>query len=292
MTAPILHHYNPNNGEYVRSAPARHDPLEQDRYLHPKNTTTTAPPSVSAGEVAVFSNESWSKVYDRRGTKYYDIDGFGYEHNNLSDIPSWAISSYPQETDETANTVRLYNPETGEGKSIHFLPPSNWLSANNWHQIQNTTPPDVQDNQTFEEDGYENVNGTWQIKWAVRNKSTAVWNAQKMSEISRYTAQKMDAGITVPGLGTIRTNESDRGMISGAALGAFIENDPTATLTFYPPGSAGVVITNEQIIAMGILVKRHVQKCLDAKAAAQSNVATYANLTDLRSAIDDYYENN
>ena len=70
-----IYNYNRETGEYIGVSDATPNPITAGEWLIPACARTEAPPSVSAGEVAVWDNESklWTPAVDNRETTVYDI---------------------------------------------------------------------------------------------------------------------------------------------------------------------------------------------------------------------------
>lgn len=77
----IYHQFDPVTGEHVSERVPAVDPLETKAAGHVVyalpgiNETTTAPPAVSAGNVAVFAAGTWTIHPDYRGETWYAADG-------------------------------------------------------------------------------------------------------------------------------------------------------------------------------------------------------------------------
>lgn len=74
MTTLTIYNYGAETLEYVGSALALRDPLEEGEFILPANATTVAPPALRPLEAAVFDPNSgtWAIVPDRRGEVWYD----------------------------------------------------------------------------------------------------------------------------------------------------------------------------------------------------------------------------
>lgn len=84
-----------------------------------------------------------------------------------------------------------------------------------------TDPPSVDADEVAERDGVENVGGVWRQKWSARNilpeLKAAKW---ELAKANRDAA--IDAGCTVPGVGTFDTDLLSRTNIHGAVTAAAI----------------------------------------------------------------------
>jgi len=103
----------------------------------------------------------------------------------------------------------------------------------------------------------------------------------KFQEIaqSRYTAET--AGITVSGV-KIKTDRESQALITGAALQAL--QDPTYTCN-WKTENGFVTLTAEQIQAVAVAVRQHVQACFDREAVLIEqikNATTQAELEEIQ----------
>jgi len=57
-------------------------------------------------------------------------------------------------------------------------PDDDWLSDNGYARLKQSPKPDVTDTQVAELDGVEQVEGEWQTKWTVRDKTTEELNRE------------------------------------------------------------------------------------------------------------------
>jgi hypothetical protein len=110
--------------------------------------------------------------------------------------------------------------------------------------------------------------------------SFATAKENKYAEIAaaRYNAEI--AGVTVNGI-SIKTDRESQGLITGAALQAL--QDPTYTCN-WKTENGFVTLTAEQIQAVAVAVRQHVQACFDREAGLIGqikNATTQAELEEI-----------
>lgn len=92
-----IYNYNPVTGEFLSQGLADADPLEQDNWLIPANSTTEQPPSTQPKQVAVFSGNQWDVKPDHRGEIWFDAEGNEIKIDQIGIIPdtSWTLEKPP-----------------------------------------------------------------------------------------------------------------------------------------------------------------------------------------------------
>lgn len=75
MSAPILHAYRPDTGEYVGQILADPDPERAGEWLHPAFAVEAAPPEGQAGKAIVIRDGAWALLPDHRGETWFAADG-------------------------------------------------------------------------------------------------------------------------------------------------------------------------------------------------------------------------
>lgn len=91
--------------------------------------------------------------------------------------------------------------------------------------VDETPPPNITVGQVAEEENPVLVDGVWTQQWSVRSRTSqelADAKAVAWEEIKRHRDAAIDAGCTVPGIGTFDTDLVSRSNINGAATGALI----------------------------------------------------------------------
>lgn len=78
-----------NNGLFISPYDAQENPMQLGTYLKPVLSTETAPPSLQANQVAVFTNGAWIVKPDFRGQTWYDqTTGATVEITDIGQPPS------------------------------------------------------------------------------------------------------------------------------------------------------------------------------------------------------------
>ncbi len=77
-----IYHFDHATGEAMATTVARRDPLAGTPMI-PANATTTPPPEVGSGKVAVWDGGDWAVRPDHRGVEYWLADG---THHTIIDI--------------------------------------------------------------------------------------------------------------------------------------------------------------------------------------------------------------
>lgn len=109
----------------------------------------------------------------------------------------------------------------------------------------------------------------------------AFMRPKKLLEIAQGRWQAETAGITVNGL-EIKTDRESQALITGAALQAL--QDPAYTCN-WKTESGFVTLTAEQIQAVAVAVRQHVQACFDREAGLIrqiKNATTQAELEEIK----------
>ncbi len=188
MKAPILYNYHPETKEFTGATYAKKSPLEEGVFLHPANTTETEPLEVGEGEVAVFENDGWVKKDDLRGSDFYNISGERFTMEDLGILPDWALTEYPEVTEETYNSIILYDPKEKKEIRTHFQPPVYWQKANDLHFVEQAEiePPE---GKKYKSTKIEKVDANYYQLHSYVNKTkadlTAEWeNEMAMSDSS------------------------------------------------------------------------------------------------------------
>lgn len=125
-----------------------------------------------------------------------------------------------------------------------------------------TDPPSVDADEVAERDGVENVGGVWRQKWSARNilpeLKAAKW---ELAKANRDAA--IDAGCTVPGVGTFDTDLLSRTNIHGAVTAAAIASGQS--LPFSVPwklqDNTIVTLDAPTTIAAGMAVMQRTSDC-------------------------------
>jgi hypothetical protein len=105
--------------------------------------------------------------------------------------------------------------------------------------------------------------------------------AAKKAEIAQARYNAEIAGVTVNGV-SIKTDRESQGLITGAALQAL--QDPTYTCN-WKTENGFVPLTAEQIQAVAVAVREHVQGCFDREAVLIEqikNATTQADLEEIK----------
>ena len=87
--------YDATTKEYLGTTQAQESPLEKGIVLMPSNSTGIQPPALGEKQEAVWNGSGWDVIADLRGTVYYDADGKEYNHNQLGELPGWALLEKP-----------------------------------------------------------------------------------------------------------------------------------------------------------------------------------------------------
>jgi len=103
---------------------------------------------------------------------------------------------------------------------------------------------------------------------------------------AHYRATR-DGGTTIEGM-AVQTDEGSRGLINGAVARAILRGTPERTFTFKAPTGA-VIITDAQIMGIGMAVADHVQACIDAEAAVSAVLDDYDTEAEVQAAFDAAY---
>lgn len=135
-----------------------------------------------------------------------------------------------------------------------------------------TEPPSVDADEVVERDGVEQVGGVWRQKWTVRPMTPDEFAAAKQAKWEQAKANRdtaIDAGCTVPGVGTFDTDLLSRTNIHGAVTAATIASGQS--LPFSVPwklqDNTIVTLDAPTTIAAGMAV---MQRTSDCHAHAQS----------------------
>jgi hypothetical protein len=101
------------NGEHVSTTKARKNPRKPDSYMIPANATTTAPPEVDEGQVAVFDGGQWLVKTDNRGQKYYTADGVEHTLSEIGEeLPeNYSLTEKPSSVHELVDNKWVINLE-------------------------------------------------------------------------------------------------------------------------------------------------------------------------------------
>ncbi len=82
-----IYHYNSETGEFLTKGQATESPLEPGEFLTPAHATTTVPPVIDEGKVAVWQDEKWDVLEDHRGAKYWlATDTWDSEPRTIKDL--------------------------------------------------------------------------------------------------------------------------------------------------------------------------------------------------------------
>lgn len=87
--------------------------------------------------------------------------------------------------------------------------------------VEPTDPLATEPGEVAERDGIQKVGGKWRYKWTVRNALSEL-KAAKWEQAKAIRDQRIDAGCTVPGIGTFDTDLLSRTNIHGAVTAATI----------------------------------------------------------------------
>lgn len=125
-----------------------------------------------------------------------------------------------------------------------------------------TEAPAIEPGEVAERDGVEKVGGVWRQKWKVRNilpeLKAAKW---ELAKANRDTA--IDAGCTVPGVGTFDTDLLSRTNIHGAVTAATIAS--SQSLSFEVPwklkDNSIIVLDAPTMIGAGMAVMQRTSDC-------------------------------
>lgn len=129
-----------------------------------------------------------------------------------------------------------------------------------------TDPPSVDADEVAERDGVENVGGVWRQKWTVRAMTPDEFAAAKQAKWEQAKANRdtaIDAGCTVPGVGTFDTDLLSRTNIHGAVTAAAIASGQS--LPFSVPwklqDNTIVTLDAPTTIAGGMAVMQRTSDC-------------------------------
>ncbi len=136
-----IFHYSKMTGELLGAGQADKDPLKEEGWLIPANSTTSQPPLVTDTEIAVFQNGEWSVVEDHRGSVFYDEEGSEVVIRDLGPLPAGLSSTPPEpdieqvrsdalgKVDTDAETARHRYITPGSGQAMVYLEKANEAAA-------------------------------------------------------------------------------------------------------------------------------------------------------------------
>ena len=132
--------------------------------------------------------------------------------------------------------------------------------------VEPVTAPEPDAGEVVERDGVELVGGVWKQKWTVRAMTAGELTTAKQAKWEQAKANRdaaIDAGCTVPGVGTFDTDLLSRTNIHGAVTAAAIAS--SQSLAFKVPwklkDNSIIVLDAPTMIGAGMAVMQRTSDC-------------------------------
>lgn len=109
MKTMTVYQTDPATGAFMYQTVANEIPLQPGEFNIPDSCVETAPPTVTAGHVAQWSNGAWQEVQDNRSATLYvastsceypigssvEVDSASVSYNGLGPVPAWLTTTAP-----------------------------------------------------------------------------------------------------------------------------------------------------------------------------------------------------
>lgn len=156
--------------------------------------------------------------------------------------------------------------------------------------VEHTEPPVVTSEQVAEEATPELVNGVWRQSWTVRDKTADELAAAKAAIWEKVKARRavaIEAGCTIPGLGTFQTDADSLDNVTQGVAGALLAaaTGQPFTIDWTLADNATATLSGPQMMAAGKIIGERKSACHARSRALRAQIDAAADFATLE-AID------